>query len=66
MNLRTGEIYQDGEDIKRAIAGGDPVAPVSPQVAQLVRDGWTYQRQKARRRARNRAARAARKANRSR
>lgn len=54
MNTRTGDIYEGEEQIKAALARGEPVVEVSEKVAQLVKDGELYQLQKAKRRARER------------
>jgi len=65
MNPHTGEIFE-GEEAQRRLAAGEPLVEVSAEVAQLVADGRVYQRQKARRRARAKAGRAARRTNRRR
>jgi hypothetical protein len=65
MNPMTGEIFE-GEEAARRLAAGEPLVEVSPKVAQLVRDGVAHQKHKASRRAREKAARAARRTNRRR
>jgi hypothetical protein len=66
MNTNTGEIYRTLEEIEAAQKRGEPVVSVSAQVAQLVEDGEKWDRARARRRAKNKAARASRRANRPR
>ena len=64
MNTQTGAVYEGEEQIKAALARGEPLVEVSEKVAQLVRDGQVFQEQKAKRRARAKAARHSRARNR--
>jgi hypothetical protein len=67
MNTQTGQIYRNREEARAAMRRGEPVVPISEEVAKLVDDGHTFQNSLSRKkqaRIRNKAARRARKRNR--
>lgn len=50
MNTETGRIYRDPEEITAAIKRGEPVEPVSEEVARIVEEGHAAINRKERRR----------------
>ena len=61
MNTDSGRIYQGEEQIRKALARGEPVVPVSERVAELVEAGERYLNRAERRRHEREERRAAKR-----
>lgn len=58
MNTNTGQIYSGVYEIEAAVERGEPIVPVSPRVAKLMREALKARKLRARsRRAMQKASR---------